>query len=178
MAIAKYRFDAFGSTLTISKAFEKNASNIGSAEQKVLGELMEKYGDALIIERYKSHKVKKGLTFAQMENHINHSTNNQKMLEQFVKVKELSKSQKNPYKYVLKWFKDHYPNNAEQPEFDEDGLAKVKAAAPTTESTEETEAAPAENTVEKSAEAPTANTEISRLPEAAEEAAQTEKPAA
>lgn len=42
MAIAKYRFDVFTGTLTLSKAFEKNASIIGSAEQKVLSELMAK----------------------------------------------------------------------------------------------------------------------------------------
>ena len=35
MAIAKYRLDIFTGTLTISKAFEKNASTIGSAEQKL-----------------------------------------------------------------------------------------------------------------------------------------------
>ncbi len=42
MAIAKYRFDVFTGPLTLSKAFEKNASIIGSAEQKVLSELMAK----------------------------------------------------------------------------------------------------------------------------------------
>ena len=43
MAIAKYRFDVFTGTLTLSKAFEKNASTIGSAEQKLLSEFMAKY---------------------------------------------------------------------------------------------------------------------------------------
>lgn len=172
-----YRFDAVDSTLTISKAFEKNAAIPGSAEQKVISELMAQYGDALVIERYKTHKTKKGLTFTQMENHIKHSTNKDKMLEQFGKVKELSKSQKNPYKYVKDWFTKHYANYADQPEFDENNLAKVKAAAPADENNAETESATFENNVEKVAEAPIANTEISLLPEAAEAATQTEEAA-
>lgn len=152
MTIAMYRFDAVDSTLTISKAFEKKAAIPGSAEQKVISELMAQYGDALVIERYKTHKTKKGLTFAQMENHIKHSTNKDKMLEQFGKVKELSKSQKNPYKYVKDWFTKHYANYADQPEFDENNLAKVKAAAPAAEKHTENDGSTAKNTVSKMAE--------------------------
>ncbi len=88
MAIAKFRFDVFTNTLTISKAFEKNASTIGSAEQKLLSKLIAKYGDGLIIERYKAHKVQKGLTFAKMENHIKNTANADEMMKRFEKVKQ------------------------------------------------------------------------------------------
>ena len=163
MAIAKYRFDVFTGTLTISKAFEKKASTIGSAEQKLLSELMAKYADTLIIERYKPHTGTKGLKFAQMENYIIHTRDADAMLKQFETVKQLSKSQKNPYKYVLDWFNINYPNFTEQPEFDDEGYVKVEAAAPST----------AENT----AEVPAANAETSlssneeEVPAVVEEAA-------
>lgn len=153
MAIAKYRFDVFDGILTISKAFEKNASTIGSAEQKLLSELIAKYGDALVIERYKPHKASKGLRYAQMENYIIHTRDGAIMMERFESVKQLSKSQENPYQYVKEWFLTHYPYYTENPEFDEEGFVVVKA------------------------EAPIANTEISLLSEAADAPAQTEEAA-
>ena len=152
MAIAKYRFDVFTGTLTLSKAFEKNASVIGSAEQKVLSEFMAKYGDALVINRYKPHKHTKGLRFAQMEDYILHTRGGAEMAKQFESVKELSRDQEKPYQYVLKWFLNHYPNYSEQPEFDEDGFVVVKAAAPATENHMENDGSTAENTVSKMAE--------------------------
>ena len=161
MAIAKYRFDVFTGTLTLSKAFEKNASIIGSAEQKVLSELMAKYGDALVINRYKPHKASKGLRFAQMEDYIHHTRDGAAMAKQFESVKELSHDQENPYQYVLKWFLDHYPNYSEQPEFDAEGFVIVKAAAPAAENHTETDGSTAEITVSKMAEEPQKTHDIS-----------------
>ena len=152
MAIAKYRFDVFTGTLTLSKAFEKNASIIGSAEQKVLSELMAKYGDALVIDRYAPHKKTKGLRFAQMENYIIRTREADTMLKQFETVKQLSKSQDNPYQYVKDWFLAHYPYYTENPEFDSEGFVVVKAAAPSAENNTENDGSIAENTVEKLAE--------------------------
>lgn len=152
MAIAKYRFDVFTNTLTLSKTFEKKASTIGSAEQKVLSELMAKYGDALVINRYKPHKASKGLRYAQMENYIIHTRDGAAMLKLFESVKELSHSQDKPYQYVVDWFHDHYPNYTEQPEFDAEGFVIVKAAAPTAENHTENDGSTAENTVSKMAE--------------------------
>lgn len=152
MAIAKYRFDVFTGTLTLSEAFEKNAFIIGSAEQKVLSELMAKYGDALVINRYKPHKASKGLRFAQMEDYILHTRDGAAMAKQFESVKELSRNQENPYQYVLKWFLDHYPYYSEQPEFDAEGFVVVKAAAPAAENNTENDGSAAENTVSKLAE--------------------------
>lgn len=152
MAIAKYRFDVFTGTLTLSKTFEKNASIIGSAEQKVLSELMAKYGDALVINRYKPHKHTKGVRFAQMENYIIHTRDGAAMLKQFESVKELSHSQDNPYQYVKDWFLAHYPYYTENPEFDSEGFVVVKAAAPAAENHTENDGSTAENTVQKLAE--------------------------
>lgn len=131
--IAQYRFDPFTRTLFISKAFEKNAGIPGTAEQKIVSELLSTYGDTLIIERYKAHKAKKGLNFVKMENHIKNTANADEMMKRFEKVKQLSKSQKNPYKYVLEWFHDNYPKFAEHPVDDE-----VSVKAETAEATDTT----------------------------------------
>ena len=147
MAIAKHSFDICNGTLTISKVFEKNAAIPGSEEQKKMIEYMKLCGDRLIISYYKPHAATKGLRFAQMENHILHTRDAAARLKQFETVKQLSKSQKNPYKYVLDWFNINYPNFTEQPEFDDEGYVKVEAAA--------------HSTAENTAEAPAANAKTS-----------------
>jgi len=172
MSIAKFNFDVFTNTLTISKTFEKNASFPGSAEQKMISEFLTVYGDALVIKRYAAHKVRKGLTFAKMANYIKQTRDAATMLKRFESVKLLSRSQKNPYKYVLEWFTDNYPNYSEQPDFDKDGFVIVKALD---ENHTQNDAENAENTISKLAEEPTENTAKTQLPEQEDTADQNEQ---
>ena len=125
-ACARYNFDLFSTTLTISKEFEKRAAIPGSIEQLTFCQLMASYGDALVVERYETHQTKKGLTFKQMEVYISKCRNADKRMKEFVTVKELSKGQTSPYKYVKTWFMANYPNYSEQPQFDADGFLIVK----------------------------------------------------
>lgn len=53
MNCAKFNFDVFTKTLTISKTFERNAAIYQSTEQKMMKKYMEAYGDALTIRYYK-----------------------------------------------------------------------------------------------------------------------------
>ncbi|MBQ4074544.1 MAG: hypothetical protein IJD39_05005 [Clostridia bacterium] len=125
-ACARYNFDLFSTTLTISKEFEKRAAIPGSIEQLTFCQLMATYGDALVVERYETHQTKKGLTFKQMEVYISKCRNADKRMTEFVTVKELSKGQTSPYKYVKTWFMANYPNYSEQPQFDANGFLIVK----------------------------------------------------
>ena len=126
---ARYNFDLFSTTLTISKEFEKRAAIPGTIEQLTFCQLMATYGDALVVERYETHQAKKGLNFKQMEVYISKCRNADKRMKEFVTVKELSKGQTSPYKYVKTWFMENYANYSEQPVFDEDGFALVKTKA-------------------------------------------------
>lgn len=128
-ACARYNFDLFSTTLTISKEFEKRAAIPGSIEQLTFCQLMATYGDALIVERYETHQSKKGLNFKQMEVYISKCRNADKRMKEFVTVKELSKGQSSPYKYVKTWFMANYPNYSETPEFDEEGFILLNAKA-------------------------------------------------
>ena len=67
-----------------------------------------------------------GLSFEQMENHIQHCTDADKRICVFEKVKALSKSQANPYAYVKKWFLENYANYSEKHELDDEGFVVVK----------------------------------------------------
>ena len=128
-ACARYNFDLFSTTLTISKEFEKRAAIPGSIEQLTFCQLMATYGDALVVERYGTHQAKKGLNFKQMEVYISKCRNADKRMTEFVTVKELSKGQTSPYKYVKTWFMENYANYSEQPQFDADGFLIVKTKA-------------------------------------------------
>ena len=128
-ACARYNFDLFSTTLTISKEFEKRAAIPGSIEQLTFCQLMATYGDALVVERYETHQTKKGLTFKQMEIYISKCREADKRMKEFNAVKDMSKGQQSPYNYVKTWFMENYANYSEQPVFDEDGFALVKTKA-------------------------------------------------
>lgn len=126
MNCAKFNFDVFTKTLTISKTFERNAAIYQSTEQKMMKKYMEAYGDALTIRYYKPRNIHQGLTFEQMENYIGYTREAEENLKRFQDVKELSKSQKSPYKYIKDWFLQEYSNYSSTPEFNEDGFVVVK----------------------------------------------------
>ena len=128
-ACARYNFDIFTNTLTISKEFEKRAAIPGSAEQRTFCDLLATYGDSLVVEHYKTHQCAKGPNFKAMEVFISKCRDAEKRLGVFDTVKELSKGQQSRYKYVKTWFFANYPNYSETPEFDEEGFIILKSEA-------------------------------------------------
>ena len=166
MNCAKFNFDVFTKTLTISKTFERNAAIYQSTEQKMMKKYMEAYGDALTIRYYKPRNIHQGLTFEQMENYIGYTREAEENLKRFQDVKELSKSQKSPYKYIKDWFLQEYFNYSATPEFDEDGFVVVKKApAPKETNDNKTEPEKAESNEEKTAEEPVESTEEAKVSE-------------
>ena len=122
--------------------------------------IYEAYGDALTIRYYKPRNIHQGLTFEQMENYIGYTREAEENLKRFQDVKELSKSQKSPYKYIKDWFLQEYSNYSATPEFDEDGFVVVKKApAPKETIDNKTEPEKAESNKEKTAEEPVESTE-------------------
>ena len=115
MNCAKFNFDVFTKTLTISQTFERNAAIYQSTEQKMMKKYMEAYGDALTIRYYKPRNIHQGLTFGQMENYIGYTRETEENLKRFQDVEELSKSQKSPYKYIKDWFLQEYSNYSATP---------------------------------------------------------------
>lgn len=126
---ARYNFDLFTNTLTISKEFEKRAAIPGSIEQLTFCQFAASYGESLVVKHYETHQVKKGLTFKQMEVFIDKCRDADKRKKEFEAVKEMSQGQTSPYKYVKTWFLDNYANYSETPVFDADGFAVVKTKA-------------------------------------------------
>lgn len=115
-----YNFDALNNILTISAAFEKKASKVGSMEYNLLLKLRRDFPE-LRIQKEPKKEGKKGITYAQMEAFIALHRNSADLMFLFDKVRKLSRIQPMPYKYVKTWFENRFPYYADQQTFDADG---------------------------------------------------------
>lgn len=116
-----YKIDFVNNTLTMSKAFEEALNNPASQEYKLLKQLCADFPGLTIIRKTrrapkKAHPTK-NLTYKHMEQYMSVFENAADLLAQFEAVKECSKQQPSPYKFVLDWFKVQFPNYKEQPDF-------------------------------------------------------------
>ena len=126
--IAGYSYDAISNTLTMTAAFAKRASNVNSAEYKIVLQLRNDNPDMKLQKSDPKTPSNRPLniTYAKMEDYIKQCRDSKDRLETFKKVKNLSKIQASPYKYVKTWFLDNHANYSEQPEFDAEGFVVVK----------------------------------------------------
>lgn len=124
--MSKYNYDVQTNTLTMSPAFTKQASRYGTPEYNLLMQLRHDYPGLKVEVEASKKTTHGGLSFEQMENHIQHCKDADKRICAFEKVKELSKSQVNPYAYVKKWFMENYANYSETPELDDENFVVVK----------------------------------------------------
>ncbi len=131
MKTAAYSFDAISNTLTCSAAFLKKSSTLNTPEYLTVKQLRADNPGMQIVPAEKKTREKRPLniTFRKMEDFISLCGESKERLEDFRKVRSLSKIQSSPYQYVKTWFLDNYANYSEQPEFDEDGFVIVKTRA-------------------------------------------------
>lgn len=155
--MTNYSYDAITNTLTVSAAFAKKASQLNTNEYRILKQLRNDNPGMTIAkaERKASANRPLNVTFSGMAEFIKQCRNSQNRLDEFQKVKELSKIQSSPYAYVRTWFLDNYANYSAQPEFDEEGFVIVKTRKEM-EAEVKAKAAAAAAQVEKEAEEKTA----------------------
>ncbi len=106
-------------TITVTKSFMKKAENFGSAEYKQMIEIksdpvLSAY--KIVVRNIKKNPEKesyRNLTYANMEAYI--STLNLKtiFMAEYEVARKRSKIQKSPYKYMVKWFVETFPNYKE-----------------------------------------------------------------
>lgn len=117
--IEKYKMNFATKTLTITKAFAKEALNSESAEAQIIANCRAACPDLRIAYRtHKSSKTSnptKGMTYDRMERYISAFADGAEALAEFEKVKEFSLSQSNRYRYVHDWFVKRFPNYKELP---------------------------------------------------------------
>jgi hypothetical protein len=95
----------------VSKEFAEKTRVFGSPEFKAWREFLEVFPNAkMVIDKKKANDK---LTYEKMQLYI--KLKKSELLEEFERIKELSKVQKSPYNYVLKWFKTYCPKYNENP---------------------------------------------------------------
>lgn len=112
-------------TITVTKAFMKKAENFGSAEYK---QMMEIKSDAIlstyriVVRNIKKNPEKesyRNLTYKNMETYISTLNLSTIYMAEYEVAKQRSKIQKSPYKYMVKWFVETFPNYKEAEIFSE-----------------------------------------------------------
>ena len=93
------------------------------------------------IKKNSNKRTYRNLTYVNMELFI--SVNKPELLDKFESEKKSAKAQENPYRAVLAWFLEQFPNYDDYKKFFED--KDKTAATPAEGSTAAEEEAPAEN---------------------------------
>ena len=93
--------------IIVSKKFLNASSNPFSDECKLLSSLTQRYPDYRInlMSVPVTHNRPRNYTYEQMHMLISMQENAAELMEEFETVRCLSRCQKNPYIYVLSWFK-------------------------------------------------------------------------
>ena len=128
-----YKIDFVNNTLTMSKAFEDALNNPNSEEYKLFLQLRADFPGLTIIRKTRRTPRKarptKNLTYKHMEQYMSVFKNANELLAQFEVVKECSKQQPSPYKFVKDWFEDQFPKYKELPDFGNNAPKVIDLAA-------------------------------------------------
>lgn len=119
-----YKIDFASKTISVTKAFMKEAETYGTEAYKKLLTLKKDLPDMRIVAPKPTRKVRKrdNLTYANMITFIGCQNNAEILLKEFEQVKELASGQGgNAYQNVKKWFLATFPNYKDIPSFDEAG---------------------------------------------------------
>ena len=118
-----YEVDYENHQIVVTKKFLKQAGKIGSEAYRDLAQARMDYPDYPIVQREIAKNPNKRaygkLTYAEMETHIKAKEDGDKVgevIEEFEKVKQLSKSYPGQYAYVKKWFLTKYADDFEKDE--------------------------------------------------------------
>ena len=131
-------------TARVTKAFQKQARIFGTEEYKTWKAYRQDFPKAQMvtktIKKNSNKRTYRNLTYVNMELFI--SVNKPELLDKFESEKKSAKAQENPYRAVLAWFLEQFPNYDDYKKFFED--KDKTAATPAEGSTAAEEEAPAE----------------------------------
>ena len=119
-----YKIDFASGTISVTKAFMKEAETYNSDAYTTLMILKADLPEMRIVAPKTNRKGKKrdNLTYANMITFIKCQNNAEILLKEFDKVKELASGQGgSTYQNVKRWFLQTFPNYKDIPSFDEAG---------------------------------------------------------
>lgn len=121
-------------TARVTKAFQKQARIFGTEEYKTWKAYRQDFPEGQMVTKTIKRNANKctyrNLTYVNMGRYI--SVNAPQFLEEFEKQKDSAKAQENPYRAVLAWFLEKFPNYDDYKKFFEDKTAEATAAGDST----------------------------------------------
>lgn len=118
-------------TAQVTKAFQRQARIFGTEEYKMWKAYREDFPGARMetktIKRNASKRTYRNLTYVNMGLYI--TENAPDLQAEFESKKKSAKAQENPYRAVLAWFLEHFPNYDDYKMFFEDKDKTAEATA-------------------------------------------------
>lgn len=109
--------DFENNTAIVTKAFYKAATTFGTREYKMWMECRQQNPDIsmkckTISKNPDKKNDAKNKTYAKMAEHISLQDNAEELMREFEQQKQLAKIQSSPYRAVLAWFLERFPDAA------------------------------------------------------------------
>ena len=130
----------------VTKAFAKQARIFGTPEYREWRAfLAENPGTEMVTKTIKKAKDKKNdaknRTYEKMAEYISLQDNAEELKKEFEAQKKLSIVQKSPYRFVLNWFLDTFPELKEDEDKKDEAKAAAEEAAPASEAADQNDEA-------------------------------------
>ena len=106
----KFKFSEDMKEMYVSKAFHNKATTYGTPEFRQWREIRNEFPDIRMVVKSNRTSDIYNTTYAKMEKYIKTFDNAEDILAEMAKVKERSKIQRTPHRYVLAWFESVYPD--------------------------------------------------------------------
>lgn len=119
----KIKIDFDRNEATVTKAFQKQASIYGTPEFYRWREIRNEFPDIKMVVGSSRKSDIYNTTYAKMEKYIKTFDNAKDILKEMEQVKERSKIQRCPHRYVLAWFAKTFPDYKTSDIFQEDEQA-------------------------------------------------------
>ena len=131
-----YKLDFTTGTLTLNYKFNKALSDYGSPEYNRYQAIMADFPHLKVIVKagreITTTRPTKRLSYPNMETYMGTFENAEALLDRFAIVQKRSKALASPYKYVLDWFQDQFPDYKESAIFEGNKPAVLLAPVPDT----------------------------------------------
>ena len=125
MKTSGYVYDSINNTLTITAAFAKKASQIGTPEYEIMKTLRRDNPGMTVKKQSAAHAGPKTLSvkYADMEHYIGLFPQGKRevLMKMYETMRIASKTHSNPYQWVREWFLDYFPYFNADLTFDECG---------------------------------------------------------
>lgn len=122
-----YSFDAINNTLTATATFLRKASVFNSVEYNIVKGIRADYPDVQIVKavakKSKAQRAIHRISLTEIKNFLElwDKQNGTCFKAKYDLVKQMSKIQANPYKYIVAWFETNFPNWQQMVVIDDNG---------------------------------------------------------